>query len=129
MINRKKILIIDPYPVFRRTLKEVIRERETHVDIIEAEHADQAKGILKNKPPQVVFMDIALPRNNGIQLIESIRGMAPNTQIVVLTNHDSAEHKEAALQKGADYFLSKERSGGLCLLDVINKTIRQQDPT
>jgi CheY-like chemotaxis protein len=47
--------------------------------------------------------------------------------IIVLTNHDSAEHEKAALQKGADHFLSKEHSGGLRLLDVIQKSIRRQD--
>lgn len=125
MLNRKKVLILDPSPIFRRTLKEVIQTSETHVDIREAENTDQAENILKNDPPDVVFFDIALPRDNGIEFIESIKGMVPESRIVVLTSHDSAEHEAASIQKGANYFLSKERSGGLRLIDVIHAAIRK----
>ena len=125
MLNRKKVLILDPSPIFRRTLKEVIRTSETRVDIREADNAGQAKNILKNDPPDVVFFDIALPRDNGIAFIASIKGMLPQSRVVVLTSHDSAEHEAASIEQGADYFLSKERSGGLRLIDVIRSTIRQ----
>ena len=129
MLNHKKVLILDPSPIFRRTLKEVIQTSEMHVDIREAENTDQAENILKNDPPDVVFFDIALPRDNGIEFIASIKGMVPESRIVVLTSHDSAEHEAASIQKGANYFLSKERSGGLRLIDVIHTTIRQNGRT
>lgn len=125
MLKRKKVLILDPSPIFRRTLKEVIQTSETHVDIREARNTDQAENILKNDPPDVVFFDIALPRDNGIEFIASIKGMVPESRIVVLTSHDSAEHEAASIKQGADYFLSKERSGGLRLIDVIHTTIRR----
>lgn len=68
-------------------------------------------------------MDIALPSGDGIEFIGRIKDMLPKTQIVVLTSHDSVEHKEASLQYGADFFLSKERAVGLPLIDVIEKTL------
>ena len=129
MLNHNKVLILDPSPIFRRTLKEVIQTSETLVDVREAENTDQAENILKNDPPDVVFFDIALPRDNGIEFIASIKGMVPESRIVVLTSHDSAEHEAASIQKGANYFLSKERSGGLRLIDVIHTTIRQNGRT
>jgi DNA-binding NarL/FixJ family response regulator len=61
MLDRKKVLILDPSPIFRRTLKDVIQTSETLVDISEADNADQAENILRNDPPDVVFFDIALP--------------------------------------------------------------------
>jgi DNA-binding NarL/FixJ family response regulator len=125
MLDHKKVLILDASPIFRQTLKEVIRNSEPFVNISEAENRDQAESILRNDPPDVVFFDIALPSNNGIAFIASIRGMAPETCVVVLTSHDSAEHEAASMEQGADYFLSKERSGGLRLIDVILTTIRQ----
>jgi DNA-binding NarL/FixJ family response regulator len=51
--------------------------------------------------------------------------MLPESRVVVLTSHDSAEHEAASIKQGADYFLSKEHSGGLRLIDVIRTTIRQ----
>jgi len=125
MLERKKILIVDKSPIFRRTLKEVIQTGETYVDVSEANDAGQAEAILKKDPPDVVFLDIALPRDNGIEFIASIKDMIPKSRIVVLTSHDSAEHEAASIQKGADYFLSKERSGGLRLIDVIHTAIRK----
>ena len=124
MLDRKKILIVDQSPIFRRTLKEVIQASETHVDIREANDSDQAKTILKSDPPDVIFLDIALPRDNGIEFIASIKEMIPTSRVVVLTSHDSAEHEAASIQKGANYFLSKERSDGLHLIDVIQAVIR-----
>lgn len=125
MLKRKKALIIDPSPIFRQTLKEVIQSSETHVDVREANDTDQARSILKKDPPDVVFFDIALPRNNGIEFIASIRGWVPKSRIVVLTSHDSAEYETASLQNGADYFISKDRSGGLQLIDVIHTATRK----
>jgi DNA-binding NarL/FixJ family response regulator len=127
MLDRKKVLILDASPIFRQTLKEVIRNIEPFVDIWEAENIDQAEKVLKDDPPDTVFFDIALPSNNGIAFIASIRGMSPESCVVVLTSHDSAEHEVASIEQGADYFLSKERSGGLRLIDVIRTTIQQND--
>ncbi len=124
MSDRKRALIIDQSSIFRRTLKEVIQTSEPHVDVTEAPNADLALGILRNQSPDVVFLDIALPRGNGIEFIRRIKGITPDTRIVVLTSHDSTEQKEASLQQGADVFLSKERSVGLRLIDVIHSTLR-----
>ena len=124
MADRKRALIIDQSSIFRRTLKEVILTSEPHVDVTEAPNADLALGILRNQSPDVVFLDIALPRGNGIEFIRRIKGITPDTRIVVLTSHDSTEQKEASLQQGADVFLSKERSVGLRLIDVIHSTLR-----
>ena len=129
MFDRQKILLIDPSTIFRRTLKEVIETSESFVEVIEAETSAQARSIIGKSVPDVVFVDIALPQNNGIDFIASIKQMAPDARIVVLTSHDSKEHEEASLENGADFFLSKEHSGGLRLLDVIQSTIRRQERT
>lgn len=124
MSDLQKILILDPSPIFSNTLKEVIQASESPVEVTEATDTDQAEAILKNEAVDVVFLDIAFPRNNGIQFISAIKRMAPGARIVVLSSHDSEEYKEASIRKGADYFLSKERSGGLRLLDVIHEAVK-----
>lgn len=123
MADSKSVLIIDQSSIFRHTLKEVIQTSEPHVDVSEAPNGDLALRILQNQSPDVIFLDIALPRGNGIEFIRRIKGITPDTVIVVLTSHDSTEHKEASLQQGADFFLSKERAVGLRLIDVIHSTL------
>lgn len=125
MITPKKVLILDPSAIFRKTLKDVIQTSETRVEVKEADSAAQAQAILKTDPMDVIFFDIALPRENGIAFIASIKAMLPESRIVVLTSQDSAEYEAAAIDNGADFFLSKERSGGLRLIDVIHSALRR----
>jgi DNA-binding NarL/FixJ family response regulator len=123
MLNHKKILIADPSSVFRRTLKDVVKASQPGIDFLEAGSTERAVHLLKDDPPDVVFVDIALSTKNGPQLIATMRDMVPDSRIVVLTSHDSVEHEMASMEKGADWFLSKERSGGMRLIDVINTAI------
>ncbi len=125
MIAAKKVLILDQSAIFRKTLKEVVQTSETHVQVKEADNAAQARAIMKTDPMDVVFLDIALPRENGIAFIAAIKAMLPESRIVVLTSHDSAEHEAASIENGADHFLSKERSGGLRLIDAIHTALRR----
>lgn len=123
MSDRKTALIIDPFYIFRKILVDVIKISKKNVDIFEAQDAGKALDVLKNEHPDVVFLDIALPDFNGIDFITSIKEKIPESQIVVLTNHDSIEHKQASIKNGADYFISKERASGLRLLNIINSKL------
>jgi DNA-binding NarL/FixJ family response regulator len=123
MAGPKKVLLLDSSPIFRRTLKEVIQIREPQVDISEAETASQARDKLQRQTYDAIFIDIALSNKNGIEFVARVKDENPNSCIVVLTDHDSAEHEKASLASGADYFLSKEYSGGLQLVDVIHTVL------
>lgn len=123
MTTGSKILIVDQSPIFRHALKEVIQISRGDVDIREASETRGALEIVKHESPTVVFIDIALPEGNGLDLLREINNILPEARIVVLTSYDSAEYREAAIQRGAEHFLSKEHAGGLRLLDVINETV------
>lgn len=124
MTNPQKILILDPSPIFSGTLKEVIQTSESHVEVTEVADTIRAEAILEKEAVDVVFLDIAFPQENGIQFIATIKRVAPEACIVVLSSHDSPEYKEASIHNGADFFLSKERTGGLHLLDVIHQAVQ-----
>jgi DNA-binding NarL/FixJ family response regulator len=125
MLPRKNVMIVDPSPIFRRSLKAVIETNETLVNVSEAENADQARDILGSQPPDVVFLDMLLPLETGLGLIASVKAVAADIRLVVLTGLDAPQVKAAALEQGADYFLSKEHATGLRLIDVIHETIRR----
>lgn len=125
MLHRKKVLLVDPSSIFRLKLKEAIQTNETLVDVIEAENLDQASSVLANQPPDVVFLDIALSWERGTEMIASIKEMAADIRIVVLTSHDSAACRQMALEKGADYFLAKPYAIDLHLIDIIHDVIRR----
>jgi len=124
MSARQKVLIVDPSAIFRRALKDVIQISKKGVDILEAPNASRALSVAEESRPHVAFVEIALPVGNGFDLIELMRSVTPATRIVVLTSDDSNEYREVSIRKGAAYFLSKERSGGLRLLEVIDEVLR-----
>jgi two-component system, NarL family, invasion response regulator UvrY len=126
MLNRKKVMIVDPSPIYRRKLKAVIQTNETLVDVTEAATINAAEDILRNQELDVVFFDTGFPEADGIRLIGLIQGMARDVRLVVLTSLDSAAYQAAALENGAAYFLPKEHAVGLRLIDVIHETIRRQ---
>jgi DNA-binding NarL/FixJ family response regulator len=125
LLNRKKVMIVDPSPIFRRKLKATIHDNETLVDVVEAGTITTAEEILRSQPIDVVFLDLGFPQNGAIGLVKTINVMASGIRIVVLASDDSAAQKAAVLEKGGARFLSKEQAVGLRLIDVIHESIRR----
>jgi DNA-binding NarL/FixJ family response regulator len=117
-------MILEPSSIFSDTLKAMIETTEPRAQVTAVAGPDQAMAVLHRAEVDAVFLDIAIPGTNGIHFIGTLRKLVPSACIVVLSSHDSAEYKEAALGKGADFFLTKTRSGGVRLLDVIHHAVR-----
>jgi len=128
MTTQKKVLIIDPSPIFRKTLKDMLQSSDLHLKVDEAKNIAEAEFILSTQNPNLVFFEIALPRNNGIAFIEKIKYRYPDTTIVVLTYHDSIEHRESSIKHGAHFFISKTKSSGLNLMEIVNAKVQTYNP-
>jgi len=106
-MKKFKILIVDDNDLFRQTLKTTLRE--AFPDIAVEEVADGNKVLQKVDTflPDLIFMDIRLPGENGLNLTKKIKAVHPDTKIFALTSYDIPEYREAASQYGADRFLAK----------------------
>lgn len=104
---RYRTLIIDDHASFRQYIKELLIERFPTVFIGEAEDGNEALDKVDILRPDLIFMDIKLPGKNGLELTRIIKEKYPRTKIVVITNHDLLEYREAASEYGADYFIPK----------------------
>ncbi len=107
MKKNSKILIVVDNRVFREAVKESLRMSVPMVIIDEAVDGRGALEKVKTFHPDFIFMDINLPGENGLELTREIKLAHPNVIILVLTNFDIPEYREAALQYGADGFLGK----------------------
>ena len=58
--------------------------------------------------PDTIFTDLRLPGANGLELTQKIKAQYPDTIVVIITNYDLPEYREAAFQSGADHFISKD---------------------
>ena len=126
LLNRKKVMIVDPSPIFRRELKAAIQTNETLVDVTGADTISAAEDTVRNQQLNVVFLDVGFPQDQVARLIEAIDGASGDIRLVVLAGHDSAAAQAAGLLRDrADGFLPKEQAVGLRLADVIHEMIRR----
>jgi len=73
----------------------------------EAVDGREALEKIDTSVPDLIFMDIKLPGENGLQITKKVRHRYQDVPIVILTYYDSPEHREAAFECGANHFLAK----------------------
>jgi len=101
------MLIVEDDPIFLRIMKEILLSAFPSVSLVEAANGRQALEEFNTWDPKLVFMDISLPDINGLKLTKTIKESNRGVVVVIVTNHDTPEHREAAYEAGADSFISK----------------------
>jgi DNA-binding NarL/FixJ family response regulator len=102
-----KILIIDDNIKLRKRIKRILISKLSFICVAEASDEKEAFLEIEKKRPDLVFMDIQLAGESGLDLTKKIKFRYPSIPIAINTNNDSPEYKTAAIRVGADYFLSK----------------------
>ncbi|MGZ4857291.1 MAG: response regulator transcription factor [Methanobacteriaceae archaeon] len=102
----RTMLVEDSYS-FRQVVKDNLQDQFPSMEIIEAADGVEAVQKIDGRPPNLIFMDISLPGENGLELTRKIKAEYPNVTVIILTSHDSPEYREAAIRYKADYFFSK----------------------
>lgn len=107
-----RALLVEDNAKFRQTIRMVLSTFFPTASVDEASNAKEAMEKLESFHPEVILMDIKLPGENGLKLTRRIKYFYPHIIIVVLTTYDFPEYREAALQAGANYFLTKGSATG-----------------
>jgi len=119
-----KILIVEDSALYRKLLKETLHSRFPSMEIIEAEDGEEAmKKMSVHFPPYLIFMDIKLPGENGLELTGKIKAKCPDAVVIILTSYDTPEYREAAAQVKADHFLSKGSSSKESILALVESIL------
>jgi len=108
-----RVLIVDDESLIRWALAETLIDQG--YDVVEAGDGKQALAVLGNRPQpvEVVMLDYRLPDTTGLKLLEAIRGLSPNSRVVMMTAYGTADVVAEAIRLGA-----------VC---VVNKPIEMQD--
>ena len=102
-----KTLIVEDSATFRKTFKDALCERFPFMLIEEAQGATEALQKIKTFLPDLIFMDIRLPGESGLELTRRIKTSHPEIVVIILTAYDLREYREAAYNGGADAFIPK----------------------
>jgi two-component system NarL family response regulator len=105
-----RILVADDHVLFRRGLHMVLAQ-EPDLDLIgEAADGAEAVALALELVPDVILMDVKMPRRNGIEACQMIKDAAPSIRILMLTNSDEDSDLYEAVKAGAAGYLLKEIS-------------------
>ncbi len=119
-----RTLIVEDSALYRKLLKETLESRFPSMEVIEAEDGEEAmKKIGVHSPPDLIFMDIKLPGENGLELTGKIKAKYPDVVVIILTSYDTLEYREAATQAKADHFLSKGSSSKEAILGLVESVL------
>ncbi|MGH8580302.1 MAG: response regulator [Gammaproteobacteria bacterium] len=115
-----RVLVVDDDTAFRHAVNGLLRHQFPMIDVREANNAREALQQIEGA--DLVFVDISLPDENGLDLAARIKAEHPRFTVGILTMHDSPEYRRAALQHGADYFVSKGAPAEK-ILEVVRSTL------
>jgi two-component system response regulator YesN len=118
-----KILIIDPNDHFRRSLKKILISRFAFVDIEEA--CNGKEGLLKVKTyqPHLIFLEIHLPAETGLDIARQIKAAHPDIIIVILTSYDFPEYQIAAEESGGAHLIPKDDWTGEDMIALVQSIL------
>ncbi len=103
-----RVLIADDHALFRRGLEMVLAE-EDDIDIVgQASDGTEAVAVAGESLPDVVLMDIRMPKSSGIEACRATKEVAPSAKIVMLTISDEEEDLFEAIRAGASGYLLKD---------------------
>ena len=103
-----KTLIVEDNATYRGLLRESLQSAFPSMMIQEATEGNEALQKVDTLRPELIFMDIGLPGESGLQLTHKIMTNYPDTKVILLTAFDVPEYREAATRCGASCFLAKD---------------------
>jgi DNA-binding NarL/FixJ family response regulator len=114
MQGRIRILMADDHVFVREGTRELLEREEDMEVIAEAGDGEAAVQLAIEKKPDLVLMDIAMPKLGGVEATRQIKAECPGTAILVLTAYDDDQYVFALLEAGAaGYLLKNVRAGEL----------------
>jgi two-component system response regulator YesN len=118
-----KILIIDPNDPFRRSLKKVLVNQFPWVTVQEASDGEEGLKLVEAFHPDLIFLEIHLPAETGLDLAGRIKADYPEIIIVMLTSYDLPEYKLAVEKSGIEHMVPKDDWTGEDMIALVQSIL------
>ncbi len=103
-----RIVLADDHTLLRAGLRQLLGTYESFEIAGEAEDGLEAIAVVRKERPDVLILDIGMPKMRGIEAISEIKRECAETKILVLSMHDKSEYVRQTLKNGADGYLLKK---------------------
>lgn len=116
--NPIRILIADDHPIFRDGLRKLLEMEPGFHVVGEAANGEEAISLTRRLKPDILLLDMAMPRVPGLQAVEGVRSTADSVKIILLTAAIEKEQMLAAFHKGVCGVVLKESATELLLKSI-----------
>jgi DNA-binding NarL/FixJ family response regulator len=118
-----KIVIAEDHRILRELLARFLSDTNGAEVVAEAEDGLDALHCVEELRPDLVLLDLSMPKMDGLSVLRKIKRRSPETRVLVLTMHDSRDYISEALQAGADGYCLKEDLGSQELTSAIQTVL------
>ena len=116
--NGIRVMLVDDHPITRRGLREVLEDSGAFEVVAQAADGVEAVGTAEESRPDVIVMDVMMPRKDGVEACRDILDLLPETKVLMLTASTEDDPVIEAIAAGAAGFVQKY-SGSDELVDVV----------
>lgn len=103
-----KLLIADDEPLIRRGIKNLVDVKSLKIsEVIEAEDGEETIELAKIHEPDIILMDINMPKLDGLTAAKIIKDLNPRIYLVILTGYDYFEYTQNAIRARVDDYILK----------------------
>jgi two-component system invasion response regulator UvrY len=125
-VNEATIMIVEDHDALRDSLKKWLSSTFQNCEFLEAKSGEEAIELASSHLPDIVLMDIGLPKMSGLEATRGIKNAVPTIQVVILTIHDGTDYKADAEAAGAVAFIPKHSMHSE-LIPVVTKLLSHPD--
>ena len=120
-----RLLIVDDHEVVRRGVRSLLSD-QIGCDVCgEAVDGQDALGKARQLKPDLIVMDVSMPRLNGLEATRQVRSMLPECEVLILSQHENSEMARQALKAGARGYVVKS-SISRDLISAVEKASRHE---
>jgi len=103
-----KAMIVEDNIFFRETFRDWLLTQYPSMEVVEAGSGEEALRRLGSSVFDLVFMDIHLPGENGLEITRKIKAGWPDVPVTIINSYNIPEYREAAIGYGANSFIAKD---------------------
>lgn len=115
VMERTKLLIVDDHEAFRAALRVLLKGEEAIEVVAEAADGQEALLMVAEHKPDIVLVDISMPKLGGIEATRAIKAQWPSVRVILLTTFDQIAQVRRGILAGADGYLLKDATRGLLI--------------